>query len=95
MTRTNNDRSTQWDQLPDLLLLPEVIAITRHSLKGAYNKLAAAEFPIAHVPHAKPYRFHKSRVRAWVEEGVISNENLLRRLRRRGPGRKFFQAAEV
>jgi hypothetical protein len=95
MTQTNNG-PTQWDELPDLLLLSEVVQITRHSLKGAYNQLAASRFPIAPIAHAKPYRFPKARVRAWVENGDISNESMKRSLRKRGPGRrKFFQSAEV
>jgi hypothetical protein len=91
----NTNGPTQWDELPDLLLLSEVVQITRHSIKGAYNQLAAARFPIAPIAHAKPYRFPKSRVRAWVEHGTITNEDMKRRYRRRGPAARKSVAAEL
>jgi hypothetical protein len=92
----NPNGPTQWDDLPDLLLLSEVVQITRHSIKGAYNQLAAARFPIAPIAHAKPYRFPKARVRDWVENGTITNEDMKRRYRRRGAARRRpSEAAEA
>jgi hypothetical protein len=82
------DGPTQWDELPDLLKLSEVARITRQTMAGAYYQLQRAIFPIAHHPGPGHYRFHKAKVRAWVEEGEISNEALKRSMRRRGPGRK-------
>jgi predicted DNA-binding transcriptional regulator AlpA len=86
--RPNTTQPVDWDTLPDLLFLDEVVAITRHSIKTAYNLLATQRFPIAPLPNAKPFRFPKARVRAWVEHGTVSNKSLAaeqRRPRRRRP----------
>jgi predicted DNA-binding transcriptional regulator AlpA len=88
MERTNTDGPTPWDELPDLLKLSEVVQITRQTMPGAYYQLQRAIFPIAYHPGPGHYRFPKAKVRAWVEDGVISNESLKRSMRRRGPGRK-------
>ena len=86
------DRTQQgpinWDELPDLLKLSEVARIVRQTVPGAYYQLQRATFPIAHHPGPGHYRFSKAKVRAWVDDGTITNEALKRSMRRRGPGRK-------
>lgn len=61
-----------WDDLPLLLTLPEVCALTRWSLKGSQNRLALARFPIASLPGVRPYRFPRKHVRAFVEHGTVT-----------------------
>lgn len=61
-----------WDAQPELWTLKEVVAITRESIKGAYNRLETARYPIAPLPGVRPYRFPKKNVRAFVEEGRVT-----------------------
>jgi hypothetical protein len=82
-TKPTPPAPANWDELPDLLLLSETVAITRHALGSAYNLLARGRFPIAHLPGLRGYRFPKARVRAWVEDGVVSNPALARSRKRR------------
>lgn len=76
--------NTDWDALPELMLLDEVVAITRHAPKTAYGLLSRAQFPIGHLPHVRPYRFRKNDVRVWVEHGTVTNKALAVQQRRRG-----------
>jgi hypothetical protein len=80
---------TNWDELPDLLKLSEVVLITRQTMSGARYQLQKAVFPISHHPGPGHYRFHKAKVRAWVEDGTITNEALKRSMRGRGTRRKL------
>lgn len=86
MTRTAQQEPpgvVDWDALPDLLLLGEVCAITRHGVKTAYAQLAEGRFPIAHLPNVRPYRFRNVDVRQWVIEGKPTNKAVVVANRRR------------
>jgi predicted DNA-binding transcriptional regulator AlpA len=68
----------QWDRYHDLIMLSDLPPIIRTALPTIYRQLAQGKFPIAPLEHCKPYRFPKSRVRAWVEQGTVTNPAMKR-----------------
>jgi predicted DNA-binding transcriptional regulator AlpA len=85
---THTSAVPDWNALPELLLLDELCAITRHSIKHAYNLLARKQFPIDPLPDIRPYRFPKKAVRNWVETGITTNKSLAALLRERRRNRR-------
>lgn len=82
-----------WNEQPELMLLDEVVAITRHSIRHAYNLLQRRQFPIAHLPDVIPYRFPKDNVRVWVESATVTNPAArIKRFARRKPRAAHQQA---
>lgn len=74
-----------WSTYPPVLTLQELLAhgFYRSSRKGAWAKLERGRFPIRHID-ARPYRFNREDVRAYVERGEKTNPNLLAPALRKG-----------